>query len=149
MNCCCVFFLAAVRGYTNPLHLHVVDRYLRQMGDKRFWASFGIVLSPWIPCIDSPQSRCCGSYVSFTDKNVFSRYQRDTACLTFLVQIRKSCLVARTIVTKDGYLCCKIIYAVHQDSSPITMKIQQTQSHRCRSTTLCCGFFATCIHICL
>ena len=45
-----------VKDDKNPLHLHVVDRCLRRIGDKT------------IPDIDLPQSRCCGFFVSFIDK---------------------------------------------------------------------------------
>ena len=61
-----------IPDYKNPLHLDVVDRYLRRMGDKtipdeapRSMESF---YPPWVAGIDLPQSRCCGFLVSFTNK---------------------------------------------------------------------------------
>ena len=59
-----------VKDYKNPLHLDVVDRYLRRMGDKtipdedaRLESSY----PPFVAGIDLPQSRCCGFFVSFTN----------------------------------------------------------------------------------
>ena len=62
-----------VRDYKNPLHLDVVDRYLRRMGDKTIPdeapPSLESFYPPWVAGIDLPQSRCCGFFVSFTNKH--------------------------------------------------------------------------------
>ena len=62
-----------VRDYKNPLHLDVVDRYLRRMGDKTIpdeaLPSLESFYPPWVAGIDLPQSRCCGFFVSFTNKH--------------------------------------------------------------------------------
>ena len=59
--------------YKNPLHLDVVDRYLRQMGDKMIPdeapPSLESFYPPWVPGNDLPQSKCCGFFVSFTNKH--------------------------------------------------------------------------------
>ena len=63
----------AVRDYKNPLHLDVVDRYLRRMGDKTIPdeapPSLESFYPPWVAGIDLPQSRCCGFFVSFPNKH--------------------------------------------------------------------------------
>ena len=61
--------------YKNPLHLDVVDWYLRRMGDKtipdKALPSLESFYSPWVAGIDLPlpQSRCCGFFVSSTNKH--------------------------------------------------------------------------------
>ena len=62
-----------IKDYKDPQHLDVVDQYLRRMGDKtipdeapRSLESF---YPPWVAGIDLPQSRCCGFFVSFTNKH--------------------------------------------------------------------------------
>ena len=59
--------------YKNPLHLDVVDRYLRRMEDKPISdeapPSLESFYPPWVAGIDLPQSRCCGFFVSFTNKH--------------------------------------------------------------------------------
>ena len=59
--------------YKNPLHLDVVDRYLRRMGDKTIPdeapPSLESFYPTWVAGIDLPQSRCCGFFVSFTNKH--------------------------------------------------------------------------------
>ena len=59
--------------YKNPLHLDVVDRDLRLMGDKTIpdeaSPSVESFYPPWVAGIDLPQSRCCGFFVSFTNKH--------------------------------------------------------------------------------
>ena len=62
-----------VKDYKNPLHLDVVDRYLRRMGDETIPEeappSLESFYPPWVAGIDLPQSRCCGFFVSFTNKH--------------------------------------------------------------------------------
>ena len=62
-----------VKDYKNPLHLDVVDRYLRRMGNKTIPdeapPSLELFYPPWVAGIDLPQSRCCGFFVSFTNKH--------------------------------------------------------------------------------
>ena len=62
-----------MRDYKNPLHLDVVDRYLRRMGDKTIPdeapPSLESFYPPWVASIDLPQSRCCGFFVLFTNKH--------------------------------------------------------------------------------
>ena len=71
--CLCVIYINGVLDYKNPLHLDVVDRYLRRMGDKTIPdeapPSLESFFSPWVTGIDLPQSRCCGFFVSFTNKH--------------------------------------------------------------------------------
>ena len=59
--------------YKNPLHLDVVDPYLWRMGDKLIPdeapPSLESFYPPWVAGIDLPQSRCCGFFVSFTNKH--------------------------------------------------------------------------------
>ena len=59
--------------YKIPLHLDVVDRYLRRMVDKTIRdeapPSLESFYPPWVAGIDLPQSMCCGSFVSFTNKH--------------------------------------------------------------------------------
>ena len=59
--------------YKIPLHLDVVDRYLRRMGDKTIPdeapPSLESFYPPWVAGIDLPQSSCCGFFVSFTNKH--------------------------------------------------------------------------------
>ena len=59
--------------YKNPLHFDVVDRYLRQMGDKTIPdeapPSLESFYPPWVAGIELPQSMCCGSFASFTNKH--------------------------------------------------------------------------------
>ena len=46
--------------------------------------------SPWVAGIDIPQSRCCGLFVSFSDKSVKTvQYQCVTICFNIIVQIWK------------------------------------------------------------
>ena len=67
-------YLSKIGGidYKNPLHLDVVGRYLRRMGDKTIPdeapPSLESFYPPWVAGIDLPQSRCCGFFVSFTNK---------------------------------------------------------------------------------
>ena len=62
-----------VKDYKNPLHIDVVDRYLRRMGDTTIPdeapPSLESLYPPWVAGIDLPQSRCCGFFVSFTNKH--------------------------------------------------------------------------------
>ena len=62
-----------VNDYENPLHLDVVDWYLRRMGDKTIPdeapPSLESFYPQWVAGIDQPQSRCCGFFVSFTNKH--------------------------------------------------------------------------------
>ena len=62
-----------VKDYKNPLHLDVVDRYLRRMGDKTIPdeapPSLDMFYPPWVAGIDLPQSRCCRFFFSFTNKH--------------------------------------------------------------------------------
>ena len=62
-----------VKDYKNPLHLDVVDRYLRRMGDETIpdeaTPSLESFYPPFVAGIDLPQSRCCGFFVSFTNKH--------------------------------------------------------------------------------
>ena len=87
-------FICVYRWTRQRIHntLIVVDRYLRLMGDttipdsaeprmESFYPPFvagidlphqGVVDSynpPWVASIDLPQSRCCGFFVSFTNKH--------------------------------------------------------------------------------
>ena len=66
-------YLRLMGDYKNPLHLDVVDRYLRRMGDKTIPdeapPSLESFYPPWVAGIDLPQSRCCGFFVSFTNKH--------------------------------------------------------------------------------
>ena len=66
-------YLQLVGDYKNPLHLDVVDRYLRRMGDKTIPdeapPSLKSFYPPWVAGIDLPQSRWCGFLVSFTNKH--------------------------------------------------------------------------------
>ena len=49
---------------------------------------------------------------------------------------------------KFSYLWCIDMYAIHQDSSPINMRMFQTQLYVCRSTTSWCdGFLIACMYI--
>ena len=61
------------KDYKNPLHLDMVDPYLRRMGDKTIPdeapPSLELFYPPWVAGIDLPQSRCCGLFVSFTNKH--------------------------------------------------------------------------------
>ena len=61
-----------VKTYKNPQHLDVVDRYLRRIGDKTIpdeaLPSMDSFYPPWVVVIDLPQSRCCGFFVLFTNK---------------------------------------------------------------------------------
>ena len=65
--------MISIIDYKNPLHLDVVDRYLRRMGDKTIPdeapPSLESFYPPWVAGIDLPQSRCCGFFVSFTYKH--------------------------------------------------------------------------------
>ena len=65
--------MSTIWDYKNPLHLDVVDRYLRRMGDKTIPGeappSLESFYPPWVAGIDLPQSRCCGFFVSFTNKH--------------------------------------------------------------------------------
>ena len=58
--------------YKNPLHLDVIDRYLRRMGDKTIpdevLSNLESLYPAWVVGIDLPQSRCCGLFVSFIDE---------------------------------------------------------------------------------
>ena len=62
-----------VKDYKNPLHLDVIDRYLRRMGDRTIPdeapPSLESFYPPWVAGIHLPQSRCCGFFVSFTYKH--------------------------------------------------------------------------------
>ena len=67
--------LQYIRDCKNPLHLDVVDRYLRRMGDKTIPdeapPSLESFYPPWVAGIALPRSRCCGFFVSFTNKGIF------------------------------------------------------------------------------
>ena len=66
-------YLRLMGDYKNPPHFDVVDRNLRRMGDKTIpdeaHPSLESFYPPWIADIDLPQSRCCGFFVSFTNKH--------------------------------------------------------------------------------
>ena len=53
--------------YKNPLHLDVVGRYLRRMGDKMIPdeapPSLESFYPAWVAGIDQPQPRCWGVFV--------------------------------------------------------------------------------------
>ena len=128
--------------YKNPLHLDVVDRYLRRTGDKTIpvWNRF-IPMSRryrpttikllWIFClvhrwkayfnIKSPLLSACLS------------------CPIVLIQIRTWCGVARTLMaTQMAFFCgSKILCAIYQDSIPTNMKTFQSQLYRCRCFYWC------------
>ena len=57
--------------HKNPLHLDVVDLYLRRMGDKaipdKAPPSLESFYPPWVAGVDLPQSRRCWFFVSFTN----------------------------------------------------------------------------------
>ena len=70
---------APVADYENPLHLDVVDWYLRRMGDKTIQdeapPSLESFYPPFAAGINLPQSKCSGFFVSSspinTNKGVF------------------------------------------------------------------------------
>ena len=63
----------SIGDYKNPLLLDMVDWYLRQMGDKTILNKAPLSLESfypqWVAGKDLPQSRCCGLFVSFTNKH--------------------------------------------------------------------------------
>ena len=65
--------MSRVLGNKNPLHLDVVDRYLRRMGDKTIpdeaLPRLESFYPPWVAGIDLSQPRSCGFFVSFTNKH--------------------------------------------------------------------------------
>ena len=57
--------------YKDPQHLDVLDRYLRRMGEKTMEPRLESFFPPFVAGIDLTQSRCRGSFVSFTNKHIF------------------------------------------------------------------------------
>ena len=139
--------------YKNPLHLDVVDRYLRRMGDKTIPdeapPSLESFYLPWVAGIDLPQSRCCGFFVSFTIKVYFKvktqGHRCFVGCLTVVIHIRKWRLIACVVMVTSWRLFAMQNNECHQLRLKAYSYIQkyQTQLCICRSTTsvsgiLCC-----------
>ena len=141
------------KDYKNPLHLDVVDRYLRRMGDKTIPdeapPSLESFYPPWVAGIDLPQSRCCGFFVSFTIKVYFKVKTQEhrcfVGCLTVVIHIRKWRLIACVVMVTSWRLFAMQNNECHQLRLKPYSYIQkyQTQLCICRSTTsvsgiLCC-----------
>ena len=85
-----------VKDYENPLHLDVVDRYLRWMGDKTIPgeapSSLESLYPPWVAGVNLPQARCCGFFVLFTNKHnkvVFQGWNTGTSAFRRLSHSRQ------------------------------------------------------------
>ena len=147
-----------VKDYKNPLHLDVVDRYLRRMGDKAIPdeapPSLESFYPPWVAGIDLPQSRCCGFFVSFTIKVYFKvktqGHRCFVDCLTVVIHIRKWRLIACVVMVTPWRLFAMQNNKCHQLRLKPYSYIQkyQTQLCICRSTTsVCQEFCVVCVYM--
>ena len=138
----------------NLLHLDVVDRYMRRIGDKRFHTRLRRDWNCFIPH-ESQVSiyRNQGLVETLSCSPIkITFYPKSTAipgccCLSHHShpneEAARSCRCPYGDA-KYGYLGCKIVYAIHRNSSPTNIKIYQTQLFRCWSTiSRCHGFFIT------
>ena len=149
--------------------LIVVDRYMRLMGDKTIPDS----AEPFVAGIDLPHQGVVDSY-NLHESQV-SIYHNQWVVYSLSCSPTKSILYPKTTVipaccclschshpteevvcccrcpygdAKDGYLGCKIMYAIPRDSSPTNIEIYQTQLYICWSTTSRChGFLITYLYM--
>ena len=145
--------------YKNPLHLDVVDLYLRRMGIKRYQTKLHRVWNRFIPhesqvsiyhnqgVVDSLSRSSIN-----TNKCVFKvktqERPRFVGCLTVVIQIRKWRLIACVVMATLWRL-----FAMQSTACrPLRLtpygyvQTYQTQLYICRSTTsMCQGFFAVCV----
>ena len=131
---------------TNPLHIDVVDRYLRGMGDKtipdEFPPSLESFYPPWIAGINVPQSRCWEFLVSFTDKEHFNLKHHNTPMSQFVSPPPSKCaeLHAPLWRRKDNLFPTRLQSHQYKNNS--------IQIHLYRSTiSECHGFFVAYIFI--
>ena len=119
--------------YKNPLHLDVVDRYLRRMGDKTIPdeapPSLESFYPPWVAGIDLPQSRCCGFFVSFT--NEAQEHRHFVGCLAVVIHIRKWRLIACVVMVTSWRLFVMQNNACHPltQTTWVYTKISNTVVH--------------------
>ena len=143
----CNFFIHILQDcfpgtdYKNPLHLYVIDRYLRRMEDKTIPdeapPSLESFYPPWVADIDLPQSRCCGFFVSFTNKQIkvyfkvkTQEHRRFVGCLIVVVHIRKWCFIACVVMVMSWRLFVMRNKACH----PLRLKpcrYKQNIKHSC------------------
>ena len=142
-----------VEVYKNPLHLDVVNWYLRRMGDKTipdeappslesFYTTIKVL---WILCLIHQWTP---TKVYFKVKTQERR--RFVGCLTIVIQIRKWHLIACIVMVTPWRLFAMQINTCH----PLRLKpfgyVQKYQTHLyiCRSvTSLCQGFFIVCVYM--
>ena len=104
-----------VRNYKNPLHLHVVDRYLRRMGDKTIpdealevWNRLiphesQVSINPNQGVVDSlSRSLINTNKVYFKVKT--QEHRRFAGCLTVAIHIRKWRLIAYVVMVTSWRL---------------------------------------------
>ena len=92
----------------------MVDRrYLRRMGDKTIPAEAPPNLEsfypPFVAGIDLPQSRCCGFFVSFTNKHKdfevkTQEHRRFVGCPTVVIDVRKWCIIVCVVMVTSWRL---------------------------------------------
>ena len=150
-----------VKDYKNPLHLHVVDRYLRRMGDKTIPDEAPLSLESFIPhesqvsiyhnqgVVDSLSCSPINKNKGYS-KVKTQEHLRFVGCLTVVIHIRKWRLIACVVMVTPWRLFAMQIHAYH----PLRLKpyryVQkyQTQLYICRSTrSLCQGFFVVCVNM--
>ena len=122
-----------MRYENDPLHLDVVDRYLRRMGDKRFQTRLRRVWNRFIPHESQLSIYHNQGVVDSLSRSPIKMYSnvKNTAipaCGCLSRRPHPIIVVPRSCKRRcHCYLWCRILYATHQDSSPINIQIYQTQ----------------------
>ena len=147
-----------VKDYKNPLHLDVVDRYLRRMGDKTIPDEAPPSLNRFIPHESQVSIYHDQGVVDSLSRSQIKVYfkvktqerRRFVGCLTVVIQIRKWRLIACVVMVTPWRLFAMQRNAYH------TLRLKpygyvlkyQTQLYICRSmTSLCQGFFVLCVYM--
>ena len=147
--------------YKNPIHLDVVDRYLRRMGDKRFQTRLRRVWNRCIPMSSRYRStkikelwiRCLvhqETQIKVYFKVKIQKHRRFVGFLIVIIQIRNWRLIACVITMTSR----RLFVMRNKASHPLRLKPYryilkyQMQLYICRSMTyLCQGFFIVCVYM--
>ena len=122
-----------VMDYGNPLHLDMVDRYLQRIRDKTIPDEDPPSLESFYP-YESQVSICYNCVVDYLPPTQTKRIFQLKNTTIPVKEVARSC-VYQYGDANDGWFWCNMVYAIHQDSSPITTKIYQTELYKWRSTT--------------
>ena len=158
-KCCTLWHFSSALwdlwDYENPLHLDVVDRYLRRMGDKTIPDEAPPSLESFIPH-ESQESIYHNQGVvdslsrSSINMNKEQEHRRFIGCLIVVIHIRKWRLTACVVMVTSWRLFVMRNKACHPFRLKPYRYIQKYQTHLyiCRSmTSLCQGFFVVCVYM--